>query len=184
MDTISQENNESFSWLPMLALIVGLVAGVLGGVALAKVANVSKSLGDQAALSARIDALEGELRKTSTSAESATQRINKVAADTNSAFQKFSEAFTTLRTEFEDIKVNASQPASVASSSSSAGSSSSGGSSAPAVASGNEYLVKSGDNGYKIARTLGVSWTDLQAVNPNVNWNKLAIGQAIKVPQK
>ncbi len=177
MDTISQENNESFSWLPVLALIVGVIAGVLAGVALAKVSNVSKSLADQSALAARIDDLEAELRKTSTSAEQATSRINKVASDTNGAFKQFSDAFGALRTEFEEIKEKASQPAPVAASPSSS-------SSGPVVAGPNEYVVKSGDTGSKIARTAGVSLSDLLAVNPGVNWNRLAVGQTIKLPQK
>ncbi|MCC5024176.1 MAG: LysM peptidoglycan-binding domain-containing protein [Candidatus Synoicihabitans palmerolidicus] len=178
MDTISQENNESFSWLPVLALIIGLIAGVLGSVALTKVANINKSLADQGALAAQVNALEAELHKTTTSADQATQRVTKVTADTNSAFKQFSEAFGSLRTEFEEIKAKAVAPTPVVTSSSSSSSSS------PAVAGSDEYRVKSGDSGYKIARTLGVSWSDLQAVNPTVNWNKLAIGQSISVPKK
>ena len=68
MDTISSDNNDSFSYLPILALIVGLIAGVLGGVALAKVSNINQSLSEQSAVADRVDALETELRKTSTSA--------------------------------------------------------------------------------------------------------------------
>ena len=56
---------------------------------------------------------------------------------------------------------------------------------APAVAGPGEYIVKSGDNsGTKIAKNLGVSIQDLQAVNPSVNWSKLAVGQKLKVPAK
>ena len=177
MDTISQDNNESFSWLPVMALIVGLIAGVLGGIALSKVANINKSLADQGALATRVDALEAELRKTTTAAEQATQRVTKVAADTNNAFKQFSDAFGVLRTEFDEIKSSSSQPAPAATT---AASSSSG----PVVAGPGEYIVKSGDTGIKIARATGVSWTDLQAVNPSVNWNRLALGQKLKLPQK
>jgi LysM repeat protein len=45
-------------------------------------------------------------------------------------------------------------------------------------------VVKSGDTGSKIARNAGVSLSDLLAVNPGVNWNRLAVGQKIKLPQK
>ncbi|MCF3651161.1 LysM peptidoglycan-binding domain-containing protein [Synoicihabitans lomoniglobus] len=177
MDTISQENNESFSWLPLLALIVGVIAAVLGGVALKKLGDINKTLADQNALTARIDSLETELRKTSTSADAATQRINKVAADTNTAFKQFSDAFGGLRTEFETIKESAVKPAPVVTSAP-------GGSSGPAVAGPDEYVVKSGDTGIKIARANNVSWGDLQAVNPSVNWNRLGVGQTIKLPKK
>ncbi len=178
MDTISQENNEGFSWLPVLALIVGIIAGVLAGVALAKVTNVGKSLADQNALAARVADLEAEVRKATSSADQANKSITRVISDTQKGFNSMGELFKTLSAEVEDVKSKASQPIPVASSSSG------GSSSGPVVAGPGEYLVKSGDTGMKIARTLGVNWADLQAVNPNVNWNKLAIGQSIKVPQK
>lgn len=178
MDTISQDNNESFSWMPILALIVGVIAGILAGVALAKVSNIDKAVTAQSALEARVNDLEAELRKASTSAEQANKSITKVISDTQKGFNTMSDLFRNLTAEVEDMKTKTPEPTPVAASSSSSSSSS------PAVAGPDTYLVKSGDSGYKIARTLGVSWSDLQAVNPGVNWNKLAIGQAIKVPQK
>jgi len=54
----------------------------------------------------------------------------------------------------------------------------------PAVAGPGEYLVKKGDSGMSIAKGNGVSLADLQTVNPNVNWHKLAVGQKIKLPAK
>ena len=54
----------------------------------------------------------------------------------------------------------------------------------PATAGPGEYIVKAGDGGTKIAKNLGVSIQDLQAVNPGVNWNKLSVGQKLKVPSK
>ena len=177
MDTISQENNSSFSYLPVLALIVGLIAGVLGGVALAKVSNVTKMVGDQDALAARVNDLETQLRNTVTSAEQATNRINKVAKDTNAAFKQFSEAFGEVRTDVAAIKEAQAKPAPVVTT---APTSNAG----PAVAAPGEYLVKSGDTGSKIARAAGVSLSALMSVNPSVNWNRLMVGQAIKLPQK
>jgi LysM repeat protein len=176
MDTISQENNSSFSYLPVLALIVGLIAGVLGGVALAKVSNVSKELGNQSALAARVNDLETELRKTVTASEQATNRINKVAGDTNTAFEQFSDAFTELRNDVAAVKEAAAQPAPVQTAAATQA--------GPAVAAPGEYIVKSGDTGSKIARAAGVSLSALMAVNPSVNWNRLGVGQAIKLPQK
>jgi LysM repeat protein len=176
MDTISQENNSSFSYLPVLALIVGLIAGVLGGVALAKVSNVSKELGNQSALAARVNDLETELRKTVTASEQATNRINKVAGDTNTAFKQFSDAFTELRNDVAAVKEAAAQPAPVQTAAATQA--------GPAVAAPGEYIVKSGDTGSKIARAAGVSLSALMAVNPSVNWNRLGVGQAIKLPQK
>lgn len=180
MDTISSDNNESFSYLPVLALIIGLIAGILGGVALAKVSNINKTLSDQSALADRIDALETELRKTSTSSEQATQRINKVAADTNAAFKQFSDAFATLRTDFEDMKVSP-PPTQVASAAPSGAASSGGSDAAPAAAAG-QYTVRAGDTGSKIARNAGVSLTALLNANPGVDWNRLGVGQVLNIP--
>ncbi len=163
MDTISSDNNDSFSYLPVLALIIGLIAGVLGGVALAKVSNIDKSLSEQSAVADRVDALETELRKTATAAENATTRINKVAGESNAAFKKFSNAFTLLRDSVEEMqKAPAPQP--VASSAAS------------------QYVVKSGDTGSRIAHNAGVSLSALLNANPGVNWNRLAVGQAINIP--
>jgi len=180
MDTISSENNESFSYLPILALIIGLIAGVLGGVALAKVSNLSKTLTDQSALVDRIDALETQLRQTSTSTQQATDRINKVANDTNTAFKRVSEAFDGLRSEFEDMK-SGPAPTVVATAppnTSSGGSDGSGGSAAPA----GTYTVRGGDTGSKIAREAGVSLTALLNANPGVDWNRLRVGQVLNIP--
>ena len=46
------------------------------------------------------------------------------------------------------------------------------------------YKVVSGDTGEEIARKLGISFGELEAVNPGVNWNKLAIGQTLHTPTK
>jgi LysM repeat protein len=58
------------------------------------------------------------------------------------------------------------------------------GSAGPVVAGPGEYVVKAGDSGAKIARANGCSLTDLQKVNPNVNWTKLKPGDKIKLPAK
>jgi LysM repeat protein len=59
-----------------------------------------------------------------------------------------------------------------------------GGKSGPAVAGPGEYVVKAGDGGAKIAKASGVSLSDLQAVNPGVDWTKLKVGQKVKLPKK
>ena len=178
MDTISSDNNDSFSYLPILALIVGLIAGVLGGVALAKVSNINQSLSEQSAVADRVDALETELRKTSTSAVEATARINKVAGETNAAVKSFSDAFTELRTSVEEMHP---QPAPAQQVANSAPAESSSGSSAPATAAGT-YTVKGGDTGSKIARNAGISLNALLNANPGVNWNRIGIGQVLNIP--
>ena len=179
MDTISSDNNESFSYLPILALIVGLIAGVLGGVALAKVSNINKSLSEQSAVADRVDALETELRKASTSAEQATARINKVANETNSAFKQFSDAFTELRTSVEEMQKT---PAPVQQVAASSGGSSDGANSGSTAAVAGQYTVRSGDTGSKIARNAGVSLSQLLNANPGIDWNRLKVGQVLSIP--
>jgi LysM repeat protein len=127
-------------------------------------------------LAARVNDLETELRKTVTASEQATNRINKVAGDTNTAFKQFSDAFTELRNDVAAVKEAAAQPAPVQTAAATQA--------GPAVAAPGEYIVKSGDTGSKIARAAGVSLSALMAVNPSVNWNRLGVGQAIKLPQK
>lgn len=43
------------------------------------------------------------------------------------------------------------------------------------------YKVQSGDNDHSIAKRNGLSVAQLHKLNPNVNWNKLQIGQALKL---
>ncbi len=45
-----------------------------------------------------------------------------------------------------------------------------------------EYVIKKGDTFSKIARTLGVSVSSIQNLNPAVNSSKLSVGQKIKIP--
>ena len=53
---------------------------------------------------------------------------------------------------------------------------------APRAAAGGTYEVKSGDSLSKIARLQGTTVAALQAANPNLNPNKMAIGQKIQLP--
>lgn len=50
------------------------------------------------------------------------------------------------------------------------------------VVAGGTYVVKEGDNDWSIAAKYGISWKQLRALNPNVNWGSLAPGQSVKVP--
>jgi len=52
------------------------------------------------------------------------------------------------------------------------------------VAGKDEYVVKGGDTGTKIATATGFSVKQLEAVNPGVDWTKLKVGQKLKLPQK
>lgn len=51
----------------------------------------------------------------------------------------------------------------------------------PAGGSG-QYTVVDKDTGYGIAKKLGVKFDELKSVNPDVDWNKLQIGQKLAMP--
>ena len=46
----------------------------------------------------------------------------------------------------------------------------------------NTYTIKAGDTLSHIAKALGISWQDIQSVNPTLNPNRLKIGQTIQLP--
>jgi LysM repeat protein len=178
MDTISQESNGSSSYLPVGALIIGLVGAVLAGVALAKVSAVNRQLEAQAALSSRVEGMESQVRQAVSTSEQASQRISKVASDTNNAFNQVGEVINALRGE-----VAKAQEARPAPPPATATASKSGSSAAPAAGPG-EYVVKSGDTGTRIANGAGVSLQALMAANPGVDWNRLHVGQKINLPAR
>jgi LysM repeat protein len=181
MDTISQESNGSSSYLPVAALIVGLIAGVLAGVALAKVSAANQRLEQQAAVSSRVNELETQVRQAVTTSEQASQRISKVASDTNNAFNQVGEVLNQMRGELAKAQETRQAPPPAAK----AADTKTGGSSGAAPTAGpGEYVVKSGDTGTRIASNTGVSLQALMAANPDVNWNRLHVGQRIRLPAR
>jgi LysM repeat protein len=51
-----------------------------------------------------------------------------------------------------------------------------------ASAAGRTYQVVAGDTGASIANRLGITFDQLAAANPGVNWNNLQIGQSLNIP--
>jgi LysM repeat protein len=43
------------------------------------------------------------------------------------------------------------------------------------------YIVQRGDTGAAIARANNISLADLRALNPDVEWNKISAGQAVRI---
>jgi hypothetical protein len=43
------------------------------------------------------------------------------------------------------------------------------------------YFLQRGDTGARIARANNISLADLRALNPDVDWNRLGVGQAVRV---
>ncbi|MFA6961250.1 MAG: LysM peptidoglycan-binding domain-containing protein [Opitutaceae bacterium] len=173
MDTISRENN---SYLPVAGVLVGVIALVLSVVALAKVSSAKKELSAQIdPISAKIDEAESQARTAAAAADKASGSINKLAGDTQAAFTQVAQELGNIRGEITKV-----QEAKVAKAPAKGDKAAAG----PVVAGPDEYIVKGGDTGYKIASGHGVSVADLQAVNPGVSWTALKVGQKVKLPAK
>jgi LysM repeat protein len=171
MDTISRENN---SMLPVGAIIVGVIGLLLGGYSAIKLSSVNRTLATHEEKIAKIDTLESQVGTAAAASDKATRDIASLTRSTQDAVTQIGNMLGEINGKLAKLEESAKAPAKVAGKS--------GG--APAVAGPDEYIVKSGDTGAKIARTKGVSLSDLQAVNPGVNWTHLAIGQKIKLPKK
>jgi LysM repeat protein len=179
MDTISRENN---SILPVAGVVIGVIALLLSGAALIKLSTANHQIADLKDSLTKVDALEGEVRNATTSAEqakaaadSAARGVSSLQSSANTAFSSVAEQITALRTDFD--KSHAPKVAGGAKGEK-------GERAAPPVAGDGEYIVKSGDTGVKIAKANGVTVADLKAVNTGINWSGLKVGQKIKLPQK
>lgn len=176
MDSISRESNSSY--LPVAGIIVGVLAIVLSIVALAKVSAVGKNIEAQNEQLAQIQTIEDQVRTAVATAERTSSSVTSLQRSTQEAFTQVAQTLTTMRDDVAKVQELAAKPAPAPSRT--------GGStaSAPAVAGPDEYVVKGGDTGVKIAAANGVSLSDLLAVNPGVNWSRLAVGQKLKLPKK
>ena len=171
METISRENN---SYLPVAAVIIGVLALVLSGVALAKISSAKKEISAQVEpLGLRIDEAVAQAGNATAAADRASGSINKLAGDTQAAFTQVATELGNIRGEITKVQEDKVAPKA-------AGAKSTG----PVVAGPDEYIIKSGDTFAKIARAQGASLADVQAVNPGVDAGKLKVGQKIKLPAK
>ena len=176
MDTISRENN---SMLPVGAIIVGVIALLLGGYAAITVSKVNKTVAEHDAKIAKIDAIETTANQAASASETAKKQYNDLRTQTQAGFDQVGPIIGTLQasvTKLEDAMKKPAPPAGKEKDKKGGGE--------PAVPGPGEYLVKPGDSGVKIANANGVSLGDLQAVNPGTNWNSLKPGQKLKLPKK
>jgi LysM repeat protein len=174
MDTISRENT---SYLPVAGVIVGVLALVLAGVALAKVSSTSKTVTAHTEQLTRMDTLESEVRTAATASDKASSAVSALQRSTQDAFNAVSLELGNVKGEITKLQESAKAPRAAAKGAAPAG----GGA---AVAGAGEYVIKAGDTGAKIARANNVSLPDLIAVNPGVNWSKLKVGDKVKLPKR
>ncbi|WP_404424826.1 LysM peptidoglycan-binding domain-containing protein [Nibricoccus sp. IMCC34717] len=172
MDTISRENN---SMLPLAGVIVGGLAVILSAIALVKLSSVKTELTTfKDETSARISSVESQASSAAATAEATKNLASRIQSDTNTAFGQVAEQLGTLRGEI--TKIQEAQKAAPKAAGAKGG--------APAVAGPGEYIVKAGDTPTKIAKANGTTATALVQVNPGVAWNKLKVGQKLKLPKK
>ena len=187
MDTISsRESNTNF--LPLVGIAVGAIALIFSIIALVKLANVGKDLSDtKSNISAKLDSLDTQVSSLSQLAQAASQAVNaandtktyanSLATQTQTGFNNISAALEKVSTRLDKLEAArvAVRPAPGGAR----------GANATPVAGAGEYIVKAGDtSGTKIAAANGVKLADLMAVNPDVDWRRLRIGQHLKLPSK
>ncbi len=175
MDTISRENN---SMLPVGGIVVGVIGLLLGGIALLQISKVNKTLAEHQVKIDKVDTIESQAQAAAAAADKAEKGATALRGQMQDAFNQVGGELGNLRGAITKLEEAAKKPAPAPV----AGKD--GKKSAPAVAGPGEYVVKAGDTGAKIARANGVSLSDLQSVNPAVNWNKLGAGQKVKLPKK
>jgi LysM repeat protein len=174
MDTISRENN---SMLPVGAIIVGVIALLLGGYSALTLSQVNKRLTDHDTKLGRVETLETSVAGAASAADRASKEVTALRGQTQAGFDTLGTHVTNLVQSVAKIEDSMKKPAPVITKGGAKGGE-------PAVVGPNEYVVKPGDGGAKIAKTAGVSLSDLQAVNPGVEWTKLKPGQKLKLPAK
>jgi LysM repeat protein len=175
MDTISRENN---SMLPVGGIIVGVIALLLGGYAAITLSKVNKTLTEQEAKLAKIDAIEGAANAAAENAAKASKQYSELRGQTQAGFDQIGPIIGNLQaavTKLEDAAKAKAAPAGDKTGKN-------GKKGEPVTAGPGEYVVKAGDTGMKIASAHHVSVSDLTAVNPGINWSKMKPGDKIKLP--
>jgi LysM repeat protein len=170
MDTISSRENSNI--MPLVGVIAGVLALVLSIVALVKVNTVSTKLAAQEEKVAKIDAIEASASTAASAADKANADIRKLTTQTQDAVNQIGTMIGEVRASVTKLEeAQKSRPAAK-------------GAKGEVVAGPGEYVIKKGDTGMSVSKANGVSLSDLQAVNPNINWNHLSIGQKVKLPNK
>lgn len=168
MDTISRESNSSY--LPVAGVLVGVVALILGAVALVKVSSLGKRVPED--LQDRLASIETDSRNAAASADKAGKDIVSLTRSTQSAFDSIGPEIGGMKASIAKLE-EAAKARAVAPKAAKGGE-------GAAVAGPGEYVVKPGDTGTKIAKATGVSLADLEAANPGIDWRRLRVGQKIK----
>ncbi len=173
MDTISRENN---SMLPVGAIIVGAIGLLLGGYAVISLSKVNKAIEAHDTKLARVESVETAANSAAAAADKAAKDVQGLTRSTQEAINQIAGELGNQRGAITKLEEKASKAVAAKEAKKASGG---------AVTAGpDEYIVKAGDGGTKIAKGAGVSIGELQAVNPGVDWTKLKPGQKLKLPAK
>ena len=170
MDTISRENN---SMLPLGGVIVGVVALIVGAIAVISLQNVKKQLGDHAEKLSHLDDIAAQATSANSKVDALGTKVDGWIPQVQANFNQVATLYAGVKSDIQKLQDASNRP-----------SHGKGAKGEPAVAGPGEYIVKHGDTSGKIARANGVSRSDLLEVNPGVNWSKLHPGQKLKLPEK
>ncbi len=171
MDTISRESSSS-SYLPVAGVLVGVLALIVAAAALIKTSSLGKRVPEN--LPDQLASIESKADNATSVADKANQNISKLQGSVQSAFDS-------IGPEIGNIKASVQKLEEAAKARTVAPKAAKGAAGAePAVAGPGEYVVKPGDNGMKIAKATGVSLSELESVNPGIDWRHLRVGQKIK----
>jgi LysM repeat protein len=168
MDTISRENN---SVLPIAGVILGVVALLIAGYSALGVSKLRTKLDTDQVEIDKIEDISSQASSASAAAAQASKDIASAVHQTQDAFTAVGTTIGNLQASITKLEEAQKRPAAH-------------GGHSTAVAGPDEYIIKSGDTGHKIARANGISVSDLLAVNPDVDWKHLKVGQKIKLPAK
>ncbi|MGH8020873.1 MAG: LysM peptidoglycan-binding domain-containing protein [Opitutaceae bacterium] len=192
MDTPSSKTG---SYLVFAVAIVAVISLVVGIVALTRINKLSGQIGtsDIKGLTVRMDAAESSSRKASEDASRATTRVTGLQTDTQRAFDQVSTELASLRTSVNKLTSDAQAitdrlstgPARASSTPSPAPNTTpaSGSAEPGTLAEDGTYVIKSGDTLSTIGRQFGITYQEIQAVNPGLDPRKLRVGQKIYIPK-
>ena len=162
-DNISPSSSESK--LPLIVGLLGVPLGTAGLVLGIKAKGAAQAASDEAA-AAKISV--GELGN-ALSSKASTSDLQAVRADLDKGLSDLALNEKTLADQITALQKLASSPKATT-----------GAGKAAVVAGPGEYVVAKGDTLGGIAKKVGISLKVIQELNPDVNANRMQIGQKLK----
>lgn len=128
--------------------------------------------GDENKISDRISELEQRVERLDGASEELNGQIRGLYNQTRTALQAIDDRFTSLQGSRASAPAS-SAPATTAGSAQAA---------APSAATAKTYTIRPGDTLGKLAQSAGTTVAAIQKANPNLNPNRLKVGQVIQLP--